>query len=64
MRFLIAVMTIALSATGSQGSDVFPYPIDVKDFPNGLKLVGVRFDSPGLAAYYSVVRVGSRQEVE
>jgi zinc protease len=64
MRFLIAVMTIALSATGSQGSEVFPYPIDVKDFPNGLKLVGVRFDSPGLAAYYSVVRVGSRQEVE
>jgi zinc protease len=64
MRFLIAAMTIAFSAGASQGSEVFPYPIDVKDFPNGLKLVGVRFDSPGLAAYYSVVRVGSRQEAE
>jgi zinc protease len=64
MRFLIAAMTIALSATGSRGSEVFPYPIDVKVYPNGLKLVGVRFDSPGLAAYYSVVRVGSRHEVE
>ena len=48
----------------SQGREVFPYPIDVKDFGNGLRLVGVRFDSPGLAAYYSVVRVGSRHEVE
>lgn len=45
-------------------NDVFPYPVDVRDFPNGLKLVGVRFDSPGLVAYYTVVRVGSRQEVE
>jgi zinc protease len=48
----------------SQGREVFPYPIDVRDFGSGLKLVGVRFDSPGLAAYYSVVRVGSRHEVE
>jgi len=54
-------MQIAASA---QSQEVFPYPIDVKDFANGLKLVGVRFDSPGLAAYYSVVRVGSRHEVE
>ena len=51
-------------AASSQGREVFPYSIDVKDFGNGLKLVGVRFDSPGLAAYYSVVRVGSRHEVE
>jgi zinc protease len=43
---------------------VFPYPVEVEDFDNGLRLVGVRFDSPGLAAYYTVVRVGSRQEVE
>ena len=51
-------------AASSQGREVFPYPIEVKDFGSGLKLVGVRFDSPGLAAYYSVVRVGSRHEVE
>jgi len=51
-------------AASSQGREVFPYPIDVKDFGSGLKLVGVRFDSPGLAAYYSVVRVGSRHELE
>ena len=59
--FFLMMQAIAAS---SQGREVFPYPIDVKDFPNGLKLVGVRFDSPGLAAFYSVVRVGSRHEVE
>ena len=54
-----------LSASGSEAQEpVFPYPIDVRDFDNGLKLVGVQFDSPGLAAYYSVVRVGSRHEVD
>jgi len=31
---------------------------------NGLNVVTVPFDSPGLAAFYIVVRVGSRNEVE
>jgi zinc protease len=60
----LAVMMQTAAASSSQGRDVFPYPVDVKDFANGLKLVGVPFDSPGLAAYHSVVRVGSRHEVE
>ena len=35
-----------------------------KTLPNGLKVYVVGFDSPGLVAYYSVVRTGSRNEVE
>ena len=62
-RIWFSLMMPAVVAS-SQGREVFPYPIDVRDFGSGLKLVGVRFDSPGLAAYYSVVRVGSRHEVE
>jgi zinc protease len=31
---------------------------------NGLKVVTVPFDSPGIAAFYIVVRVGARNEVE
>jgi zinc protease len=61
---ILGFLLMTETAVFSQQKDVFPYHVDVKDFPNGLKLVGVRFDSPGLAAYYSVVRVGSRQEVE
>ena len=64
-RFLAVVMISTLgSATASENESVFPYPIDTMDFENGLRLVGVRFDSPGLAAYHTVVRVGARQEVE
>ena len=32
--------------------------------PNGLNVVTVPFDSPGIAAFYVVVRVGSRNEIE
>ena len=32
--------------------------------PNGLRVYVVGYDSPGLVAYYSVVRTGSRNEVE
>jgi zinc protease len=60
----LGVLLMARASVFAQQREVFPYHVDMKDFPNGLKLVGVRFDSPGLAAYYSVVRVGSRHEVE
>ncbi|MCK9407600.1 MAG: pitrilysin family protein [Bacteriovoracaceae bacterium] len=43
---------------------ILPYPINQKQLPNGLNVVTVQFDSPGLAALYIVVRVGSRNEVE
>ena len=63
--FLAFIMVSILgSASASTDESVFPYPVDVKDFDSGLRLVGVRFDSPGLAAYYTVVRVGARQEVD
>jgi zinc protease len=42
----------------------FPFPTTVKTLPNGLKVFVVQYDSPGLVAYYSVVRTGSRNEVE
>lgn len=43
---------------------ILPYPIHQKKLANGLNVVTVTFDSPGLAAFYVVVRVGSRNEVE
>lgn len=42
----------------------FPFPTTVKTLPNGLAVFVVEYDSPGLVAYYSVVRTGSRNEVE
>ena len=44
--------------------DAFPFPVDEKVFSNGLRAYVVHYDSPGLVAFYSVVRTGSRNEVE
>lgn len=43
---------------------ILPYTIHQKKMANGLNVVTVPYDSPGLAAFYIVVRVGSRDEVE
>lgn len=51
--------------THAQTSEpVFPFPVSVFELPNGLQVVGVDYDSPGIVAYYTVVRTGSRNEVE
>ncbi len=43
---------------------VFPYSYTQEVLPNGLKVIVVPMESPGQVAYYSVVRTGSRDEVE
>ncbi len=43
---------------------IFPFPMEQHTLPNGLKVLFVPFDSPGLTVYYSLVRTGSRNEVE
>ncbi len=43
---------------------VLPVDIDIRRLDNGLTVALVPFDSPGLAAYFTAMRVGSRDEVE
>ena len=64
MKILGSILLMTLTVAAGASAQVFPYPIDLHDFDNGVRLVGVQFDSPGLAAYYTVVRVGARQEVD
>lgn len=66
MKPLFFIVTILLlwSGTSSAADKILPYPIHQKQLENGLNVVTVQFDSPGLAAFYIVVRVGSRNEVE
>ena len=55
----------AWGETAAQGgSRVFPYPTQEFVLDNGLKVVVVRTDSPGLVAYWTIVRTGSRNEIE
>ncbi|MBN2576594.1 MAG: insulinase family protein [Deltaproteobacteria bacterium] len=48
----------------STQTKAFPFPTVETTLPNGLRVFVVTYDSPGLVAYYSVVRAGSRNEVE
>lgn len=42
----------------------FPFPTEVHTLPNGLRIAFVQYDSPGLVAYFTLMRVGSRNEPE
>jgi zinc protease len=64
---LLSVATVANAATApktaAQG-DIFPFKTYESSLDNGLRIVTIPYDSPGIVAYYLVVRTGSRDEVE
>jgi len=48
----------------SSSKTVFPYVINKTVLDNGLTVLSVPYDSPGIVAYFTIVRTGSRNEVE
>jgi zinc protease len=68
----MSVIAIALGEVGAQelkqgqddSSPIFPFPVQRTQLPNGLAVISVPYDSPGIIAYYTIVRTGSRNEVE
>jgi zinc protease len=67
----IATLILASGCTSStektetnEPEGVFPYEIQQETLENGLNVVTVPYNSPGLAAFFLVVRVGSRNEIE
>src|SRR3954463_12776269 len=42
----------------------FPFKTESHTLPNGLRVVFIPYDSPGLVAYWTLMRVGSRNEPE
>lgn len=65
---LMSLCLFVLAYSGEKSTQpikkILPYPIEQKKLPNGLNVVTVPYDSPGLAAFFIVMRVGSREEVE
>jgi len=58
---MLSFLAVSINAKDDK---ILPYPIYQHMLNNGLNVVTVPFDSPGLAAFYIVVRTGSRNEVE
>ena len=58
----LAILTASAAEPGP--ARVFPFPMEKAVLENGLTVLSVPSDSPGIVAYYTVVRTGSRNEVE
>ena len=70
MKKLIVLITgalllqLTLQATPPSEGKMLPFAIAQKKLSNGLNVVTVPYPSQGIAAFYIVVRVGSRNEIE
>ncbi len=67
-RKQLLVPTVALLLIGCAApppeDEIFPYAHQIDDLPNGLRLVTVTTGYPNIVALYTVVQVGSRNEIE
>jgi zinc protease len=64
--FPLLVLGLVLfgAALNGRAAGVFPYPVQRAALDNGLKVLLIPMPAEGLVAYWSVVRTGSRDEVE
>ncbi len=46
------------------GSEIFPYAYKIVELENGLKVISISLPNPNIISYYTIVRSGSRNEVE
>ncbi len=60
---LAAALALAVPAR-PPGAKVFPFPYTIERLENGLKIVSVPLGNPDIIAYYTIVRSGSRNEIE
>lgn len=64
-KYLFPVLAFLVCGLATaQENKILPYPINQKKLSNGLNVVTVSYPSPGIAAFYIVMRVGSRNEIE
>ena len=63
---LAVVTSVLVAAPGraQRPGTVFPFPIETVTLDNGLRAFLISADAPGQVAYLTVVRAGSRDEVE
>jgi len=64
MKKSIVLLMLLISNLAISQNKIFPFKINKVVLENGLTVLSVPFDSPGIIAYYTVVRAGSRNEVE
>ena len=61
---MLALTAHAQTPERNDVSDIIPYPVTAETLANGLKVIVMPMPSDGLAAYWTIVRTGSRDEYE
>ena len=61
---LAALALLTLAPAALAGDPAFPFEVHQRTLDNGFKAYAVPLDSPGVVAYWTVVRTGARNEVE
>ena len=51
----LALCVASGPAATQDADDIFPFPVTVFQLDNGLTVVSVTYDSPGIIAYYTIV---------
>jgi zinc protease len=67
LKFILSGLSLALFVIGPlplRGADIFPYSYKIEELENGLRVVSIPLPNPNIISYYTVVRSGSRNEVE
>ncbi len=64
LLLLAILLSAVMGRTPENTTGIFPYPYHEQVLDNGLKVIIIPMETPGLVAYYSVVRTGSRDEYE
>jgi zinc protease len=60
----LVALSPAASAAPQASGDIFPFKVHETTLDNGMRVLAIPYESPGTVAYYTVVRTGSRDEVE
>jgi zinc protease len=64
VSYVLSFLLLLALSIPAQNNDIFPYSYKIEELENGLKVVSVPLPSPHIISYYTVVRAGSRNEVE
>lgn len=64
LLLLALLQSAVMGRTPETATGIFPYPYHEQVLDNGLKVIIIPMETPGLVAYFSVVRTGSRDEYE
>lgn len=61
---LSAFLLLSIAPAPLHGSNIFPYEYKIEELDSGLKVVSIPLQNPHIISYYTIIRSGSRNEIE